>query len=235
VSRQTLDRLVTPPVRALARLPGKPGLFFDQVADQFGRDLRIEQALAAFDRDVDALTAASVCIDLGANLGVYTQRLAESGASVHAFEPDPAAFALLQQRVGHMPNVHLHNAAIGVRDGTVVLYRERESDTAPLLSTGSSIMANAPGRDRTSVEVPCIDFMRFLRELGRPVDLVKMDIEGAEIEILEGLLHAPERERVAAMYVETHAWMHPEQLVPLARLRRAFRKLERPRINFDWP
>lgn len=236
IGRQQLERIAMPPVRALARLPGPAGLFFDQTADQFDRDARIRQALEDFERDLSAMTSDSVCIDPGTKLGDVTARMAAVAGVVHAFEPDPTAFALLRARLGHLHNVHLHNAAVSTVDGTLQLYRHAEAETAPKLTRRSSILAGGGARGATSaIETACVDFRRVLRALGQRVALVKMDVEGAEIALLEALLPAPELDLVDAIRVETHAWMHPEQLVPLARLRRAFAGRTRPRVNVDWP
>jgi FkbM family methyltransferase len=236
IRKKSIEKyLVIPVANVLAALPGRAGLFFDQVADQFQRDDRIAAALAEFEADLARLDAGSICIDLGANVGTYTEKLAARAGTVHAFEPDHAAFAALTDRVGQLPNVVLHNAAVATRDGVVSLRRHQNADTDRSKTTGSSIMEATKSTDGSPVDVECVDFLRFVRQLGRPVALVKMDIEGSEIGILEALLTAPERDLVEAVYVETHAWMYPEQLVPLASLRRAYAKVDRPRVNFYWP
>jgi hypothetical protein len=73
---------------------------------------------------VAGLKPGDVCLDLGANRGDFTKAMAARGATVHAYEPDPDTFARLQAAVGQLPNVKLHQAAVGAREGTVTLRRE---------------------------------------------------------------------------------------------------------------
>ena len=240
VDDATIDRMkravVRPLARPLAYLPGGRGMYFDQIVYDCDHGARAEKALRDFEHELLALTADSICVDLGANVGVFTEKLAVHAGMVHAFEPDPTAFALLYERVGHLPNVRLHNAAVSTKDGTVMLRRLPEVETRPGLTAASSIVNRSLSQERgPDVEVANVDFIRFIRELGQPVAIIKMDIEGAEVEILEALLEAPERELINTLFVETHQRIFPEQAIPIARLRRAFGRLDRPNVNFDWP
>lgn len=69
------------------------------------------------------LRPGDLALDLGANMGVVTAVLAATGADVVAFEPDPLAFATLQDKFADQPNVSLVQAAVGVGSGTVRLMR----------------------------------------------------------------------------------------------------------------
>lgn len=148
-------------------------------------------------------------IDCGANIGNVTEPLAETGAHVHCFEPDPFAFRKLSKRFDGNPSVTLQNAAVGVDAGTVQLMRaENFDDNRRGASVKSTVVSGGRMIDEArSVEVERIDFIAFLRqavERHGEVAFLKMDIEGAELEILEAMeredLFAP----VRAMVVETH-------------------------------
>src|SRR5262245_56327195 len=84
-----------------------------------------------FDQVVSTLRSGDIAIDCGANLGVHTRSLAATGATVHAFEPDPYTFKCLREAMKGAPNVHLINSAVSVCDGPGVLYRARGFDTDP--------------------------------------------------------------------------------------------------------
>jgi len=219
---------------ALSHLPGAAGEWATVRLLRRKRKARRAATLAAFDRVLAGLGEGSVCLDLGANVGTVTERMAATGAHVHAFEPDPWAHERLVARVGALPNVTLHRAAVGLEAGEVHLNRAEGFDADPAtLSEGSTLMAGAGGGETVAVEQ--IDLRAFLRGLDRPVDLVKMDIEGAELALLEALLDAPERELLRDVFVETHEIQYPALRPRYAALRERVAAMETPRIDLDWP
>lgn len=194
------------------------------------------KAEVEFNAAVKSLRPGDVAIDLGANVGVFTKAMADTGASVIAFEPDPHAFSLLEKRVGGMKNVTLIPSAAGAEPGHFRLYRHRDFDASPdRRTTSSSLVAGKRHMDETnSVEVEVKDFTRFLHDLARPVKLLKIDIEGAEVALLERLLSGAEAAMIDRIFVETHERV----LVRLAARTRALKALaatmDKPRINWDW-
>ncbi len=178
-----------------------------------------------------------IVIDAGANVGEIAFVLALRGAQVHAFEPNATAFEVLEERLGDWPNVALHRAAVGAEDGTVRLYLHEHADTDPLaFSTGSSVIAEKPNvrRDRF-VDVPSVDLSRFIVELERPVKLLKMDIEGAEVHVVPHLARTGALALVERLVVETHERKAPA----LADATRAMREVvdrsgHGERVDFGW-
>ena len=69
------------------------------------------------------LKTGDIVVDCGANVGDVSVPLARTGATVHAFEPDPYAFEQLTEAVREFPNVTLHNAAVGIEAGSIRLMR----------------------------------------------------------------------------------------------------------------
>ena len=145
-------------------------------------------------------------IDAGANIGRVTFALALRGAAVHAFEPNPIAFEALRLTLGGWPGVVLHNAAVATHDGTIRLYFHRRHQSDPLAySTGSSTVAEKVNVAKDSfVDVPAVDLARFVLALDRPVRVLKMDIEGAEVELVPHLISSGAAKRIKTMVVETH-------------------------------
>ncbi len=84
-----------------AALPGRFGYLFHMRLHAH----RAPQAQALFDAALARLGLGDHCLDLGANVGSFTARMAETGATVHAFEPDRAAFEALSKCVEGMDNV----------------------------------------------------------------------------------------------------------------------------------
>lgn len=157
-----------------------------------------------------------VCVDCGANKGEVTEILAETGATVHGFEPDPDIFAELHASYGAQDNVVLHEAAVGPKAGTATFYRSKVSKHhAAKGATGGTLVAdNAVADAEQATEVQVADFPAFLSGLidrhGR-VAFLKVDIEGAEIALLDALLAADLLPKVGLTVVETHRWLLPDR------------------------
>ena len=83
-----------------------------------------------------------IAIDCGANLGDVTVPLAANGATVHAFEPNPHAFRVLQKRTARFPNVHCYNQGVLDRPDKLRLYlHKRAAGNQVKWANGSSLLA----------------------------------------------------------------------------------------------
>ena len=214
----------------LRRFPGALGR-------HYGRKHAILASRTGDFADALARSRGATCIDLGANTGAYARRMAAEAGRVIAFEPDPWACAALRDNLGDLDNVRIENAAAGTSDGRVLLYRHMRFDSDPgRYSQSSSVVAgktNVAGR--TAVEVRQIDFLRYLEELGEDVGILKIDIEGAEVDLLEALFDRPDLlGRIAHVFAETHEKRIPAHRPRVEALRRRARRIERPQINLDW-
>ena len=171
------------------------------------RPTQVERRLAAV-----GLRPGDVAIDCGANVGHVTIELARFGAEIHAFEPNPDAFAALERRAGVLPNVHVHQLAVLDHDGSVRLYLHKRTSEDPLRwSTAASLLPFKWNVDADAwVVVEAIDLARFVLELGRPVKLMKIDVEGVEHAILNRLIDSGAIDRIGLVYVEVHDPHVPE-------------------------
>jgi FkbM family methyltransferase len=197
---------------------------------------RQRAAKAAFRAALAGLKPGDIAIDLGANAGEFTTAMAATGAEVHAFEPDPHAFSLLRKAVAGRQNVHLIPAAAGDRAGTATLYRSTSFDRAPDRRSKSSslfVEKRNVGSDN-AVEIEVRDFVAFLRALTGRVGLVKIDIEGGEVPVMEALLNSDQAARIDAIFIETHERGLPVLAARTAALKARTAGLERPRVNWDW-
>lgn len=121
-----------------------------------------------------------VILDLGSNVGfsVLYFRDRFPDAKIIAVEPARRAFARLERNVGHLPNVHLIRAAAVGRDGPVTLHSGWQS-------WASSLFAADDMYDVEKVEGRTVD--NILAACGEErADVIKLDIEGAEPEVLAG-------------------------------------------------
>lgn len=119
-------------------------------------------------------------IDAGANIGLATyfvKRMCKAG-SVVCFEPNPGVHAILTENIAanRFADVTVHRAALAARDGEARFFF---SEAAPL---AGSLMPRREDADGVEEVVP---LMRLSPFIDRPVGLLKLDIEGAEGEVLE--------------------------------------------------
>ena len=145
------------------------------------------------------LEPGDVFIDIGANVGWMTQPaawLVGSRGSVHSFEPSPATMRYLRRRLVCMglSNVVLNEFALGAVLSFATLYECAEN------FGGSSALrpGAAPGQHlsaKSQVAVKLLDDYVQQNSISQ-VRLIKMDVQGSEIDVLHGakrLLAAPNR------------------------------------------
>ena len=203
------------------------------------RDLRYARAEGMLQGVLSMLRSGDVVVDCGANQGDVTGPLAATGAVVHAFEPDPYNLAKLRERFAGMANVQLHAAAVGVQAGSVRLMRAANWDADPdLASVKSTIVAGGHNIGGEGIDVPLIDFPAFLRGLiaahGR-VAFVKMDIEGAELDLLDALHRQGLFDGVQLTVAETHERKFKELRARFATLRAEIAaNYPATHVNLDW-
>ena len=137
-------------------------------------------------------------VDVGANIGYYTvlgaQAVGSSGR-VYAFEPDPSSFGYLERNVevNGYKNVVLEQKALTNKPGTLRLY---------LATSNLGDHRIYPTGDRAYVEVEGVTLDDYLEGLERNVDFIKIDTQGAEVVILEGMRKTLERNRGVKLAVE---------------------------------
>lgn len=199
------------------------------------RDHRPE--VDAFEDAVARLQPGDVAIDCGANVGKFTLPMARSGAEVYAFEPNPVAFAELKKVTAAYPNVTLFQAAVTTEAGPVKLFlHKRDADDPMFFSTSSSLLAGKRNvrEDRYEV-VEGRPFLEFLRSLGdRRVRLLKMDIEGAEVGVLNQLLDEGWQDRIDEAFVEVHGRQIRSLAKPTRQLEERLRALGALQFRLDW-
>lgn len=182
------------------------------------------------------LRPGDTVMDCGANMGVVTAQLAATGANVLAYEPDPFAFERLTARFADVPNVTLFNAAVAALPGTVRLMRAENFDANPEgASVKSTILKGGRQIDGDSaIEVQALSFPDLLDEYG-PVAFVKMDIEGAELDILETMLARDLFGQVRTLVAETHERKFRDLRPRFHALRTAVSERFSPtHVNLDW-
>ena len=85
-------------------------------------------------------------------------------------------------------------------------------------------------------EVKQINFAKFLKSLKIKVELIKIDIEGYEIELINHLLDHNSLDNVKKIYLETHEEKIKELIIPTKKLKKRIKSLGlEEKFCFDWP
>lgn len=142
------------------------------------------------------LNKGDILIDVGANIGCVTAAgsLAVGATGrVYAIEPHPQTFACLQKtvRINDCGNVRALNVALGAAAGMVHFTDERRKDDNNCVALAAD----------SAIEVPCQTLTSVVHEHAIPhIALLKIDVEGFEMQVLEGA--AEILNRVDCIYVE---------------------------------
>jgi len=130
-----------------------------------------------------------IVVDVGANVGLLTRHFCRSvGARgrVFAFEPDPLIFEYLEFNTRSFKNKELAQCAISDNHEPALLHLN--------LNNGSSNSLLNRNSSEESVSVSCISLDEFLKKHGDLVaDIIKIDVEGAELNVLRGMRQTIER------------------------------------------
>lgn len=137
------------------------------------------------------LQPGMIFFDIGANMGFYSliaaKRLGESG-KIHSFEPNPRMFEELKYNIdlNGFSNVKLNCLALADRTRVARLSRyERGKEVYCSLSDRNFPGADIIGYDDVRVET----LYNYVKKMGiNRIDLIKMDVEGAELMVLQGAL-----------------------------------------------
>jgi len=170
-----------------------------------------------------ALEPGAVVIDAGAYVGEWAENLLRRTTPViHAFEPSPGALDQLRARMVDEPDVHVHPYGLGGTDEIAML-----DDAGP----GSSIIHSGTA---IGTEVEVRDVVTVLDELGLDhVDLLKVNIEGAEYDLFDRLGEAGWLERIGVISVQFHEWI-PNAHRRRRKVRRAFARTHTETWGYPW-
>ena len=136
-----------------------------------------------------------IFIDIGAFDGDSTKEAIARGYEVYAFEPNPDTL--------NQYGVDIIRAAAWNEDGVARLYQRNERDTNNM---SCSIIRSKTNIDPSNFqEVKTINFGKWLKELDKDIDVLKIDAEGAEYYIIESVLDNFDPERIKEWKVEDHS------------------------------
>lgn len=165
--------------------------------------------MAARDRFADIknrlATESPTIIDGGANNGSTTEFFLQQYKSpvIHAFEPIPELVGELKQKFAGRSNVTVHGAALGAEAKTVSFNVVNNLVSSSVLNP-SALNKGIHGEKmdiRQVMEVPQVRLEDVLKDC-REIDLLKLDLQGYEMEALKGCGRLLERTRIITTEIE---------------------------------
>jgi FkbM family methyltransferase len=143
-------------------------------------------------------------LDIGANIGYYALmelRLIGPTGRLVAVEPSPSNVELLQRNLAlnGYTGIEVHQAAISDQPGVKPFFLSEMSNLNTFHDNGTGLL-HLSGK---TVDVRTATVPEIMN--GRALDLIRMDVEGHEVEVINGLLPAIERGETSPMIIfETH-------------------------------
>ena len=153
----------------------------------------------------------AVVIDLGANLGIFSLYAAKYSKQVYAIEPDPELFECIVEtlKTNNLNNVKAIRSAVFIDNATYDFWRNSNR-------TMGSLHQAVRDPKFPPIKVPAVTLDKLFEDENIDhVDLLKIDIEGSEVEVISSAGFAKVADKIDVVIGETHDWSgrHPNQIV----------------------
>jgi len=148
---------------------------------------------------IDILKADSVVVDigLGEDISFSESLISTYGCYVHGFDPTPKSLVYVQGR--HPQHFQLHPMGVAGFNRTATFFLPND----PTHVSGSIAKSTHLGANQIAVQL--VDLDNVLKIIGQDrIDLLKIDIEGAEYELLESASFRNNAERIRVLCIEFH-------------------------------
>jgi FkbM family methyltransferase len=143
-------------------------------------------------------------IDIGANKGDFSllaAKLVGGDGKVLAFEPEPENCKWIEKsiQINGYKNIMLYEIALSDQNGEAKLFMST-------LSGLHSLIPDLEYRDRGAIDVKIRTLDAFLKETGfaHPFDVIKIDVEGAELQVLHGAFHTLSMSNNLVLLIDIH-------------------------------
>ena len=151
---------------------------------------------------------ANVIFDVGANRGNATLKYLKlfSNARIHSFEPFPESYEIFINRHKQNLNVHLNKYALSSSIGEANLNVNKSVDTNSLLESkkiGATSDKSCISIGQIEIETNTIDSYCAQNNI-KEIDILKIDVQGSEIEVLKGALDMLKNGSIKLIYIETY-------------------------------
>lgn len=148
--------------------------------------------------------------DVGANKGQSALTFAEEfpEANIYSFEPFPTAHDQLTSAVGHLGNVHTFKFGLGEKEETRRMFVQTGSELNSLFAPSSNatdFIAAGPMTRQGECEIQITTLDSFCgKENVKPIDLLKIDTQGAELLVLKGATENLRKGAIKTIFLEVN-------------------------------
>ncbi len=172
-----------------------------------------EEVFVGADYRFESARPDPLIFDCGCNVGLSTLYFKQQypKARIVGFECDPQTFELLERnvRLNALSDVTVRNEALYPGKDRVALYRDPNWSGAPFMSLDRTLVARMGSNEGRSVPHSVVPATVLSRYVNEPVDFMKMDIEGAEVPVLEELAASGKLPLIGQMVLEFHHHIDP--------------------------
>ncbi len=128
------------------------------------------------------IQSGDIVLDIGANIGFYATLISElvgDKGKVHCFEPDALNFKHLQYTCGKISNLILNHTAVGPKTEKLKIYTSKNLNV--------DHRTYEPDEYADVLEIDAVSIDDYLSKEDQKVHLIKMDIQGFEMQAMQGM------------------------------------------------
>ena len=142
----------------------------------------------------------AIAIDIGAHIGIHTQKMAEYAGYVIAFEPNPKTFKTLVLNTALYPNVHILNLGVSDKNKMSRFKQDPVTSLSKIDNTCPHQLNKEDGLYKEIVvELIALDKL-FSSKSSVPISFIKIDIEGHELPAFKGMKNLIDNHRPVIIY-----------------------------------
>lgn len=154
-------------------------------------------------------------LDCGSNIGfypVFQRKIIGNDSKIYCFEPDDRNYELLKQNIKYFDksnNTYIYKKGLAENDNqkNIIITDESNLNT---ISTGKDEKFFAKYKVNELKKIDCISIDTFIQEINNPIDFIRMDIEGYEIEVLRGMKTTLSKMKPRIL-IETHPHFYDKE------------------------
>ena len=151
------------------------------------------------------LKGKMLVFDVGANVGKYSSKVKmfNNESIVYAFEPHPKTFEILKKNVEPLDQVHCRHVALSDHEGESEIFDYKTEDGSSHASLFKGVITDIHKRACVSHKITLTTIDKVVQDLNiKHIDLLKIDVEGNEINVLKGAAQLLKDEKVGVIQFE---------------------------------